>query len=93
MSTPDRHQSRPSWASNDEAQFERRSAVRACYNGTRQPAVRSLYGWMLAMVERIDAALPILDGLAGRAGRALERLGLCLAKRSGMTAGAPQRNR
>jgi TolB-like protein/Tfp pilus assembly protein PilF len=72
----------PGWASNDEGRFEEAvDAYRVCYEmAPDNPLVRSLYGWMLAMVERIDAALPILDGLAADVSDApLGRLGLCLA--------------
>jgi eukaryotic-like serine/threonine-protein kinase len=73
----------PGWANNDEGRFEEAvDAYRACYEmAPDNPLGRSLYGWTLAMVNRIDAALPILDGLAADLpGAPLGRLGLCLAR-------------
>jgi TolB-like protein/Tfp pilus assembly protein PilF len=71
------------WADNDEARFaEAVDAYRACYEmAPDNPLGRSLYGWTLALVERIPEALPILDSLAADLPEApLGRLGLCLAR-------------
>lgn len=71
------------WADNDEGRFEDSlDAYRACYEmAPRNPLVRSLYGWILAMVRRTDEALPILESLAADLPDApLGRLGLCLAR-------------
>ncbi len=73
----------PGWADNDEGRFEKAvEAYRACYVlAPDNPLGRSLYGWMLAMVHRIDEALPILDSLAADLPDApLGRLALCLAR-------------
>jgi tetratricopeptide (TPR) repeat protein len=72
----------PGWAANDEGHFEEgMDAYRTCYEmAPDNPLGRSVYGWQLAVVKRIDDALAILDGLAADLpGAPLGRLGLCLA--------------
>ena len=72
----------PGWADNDEGRFEEGiDAYRASYEmAPDNPLTRSVYGWQLAQVKRIDEALPILDSLAADLPSApVGRLASCLA--------------
>ena len=72
----------PGWADNLDGRMEEGlEAYRACYQlAPDNPIGRHVYGWDLALVRRLDEALPILDSLAADLPDApFGWLALCLA--------------